>query len=43
MLNRTYIIDVFYYVEFFTTNLLNKGIEPEIADLLQGRISDSML
>lgn len=30
------------YYEVFATYLLNKGIDPQIIDLFQGRISSSM-
>ena len=33
---------LYYCRKFFATYLRNKGIEPEIIDLIQGRISDSV-
>ena len=33
---------MYYYYNVFATYLLNKGIEPEVTDLLQGRISSSI-
>jgi len=42
VLKKGHKMNMYYCRKVFATNLRNKGIEPEIIDLLQGRISSSV-
>ncbi len=41
-INNNFVMNMYYCRKVFATYLRNKGIEPEIIDLLQGRISSSV-
>lgn len=42
VIKKGYKMNMYYCCKIFATYLGNKGIEPEIIDLLQGRISSSV-
>ena len=41
-IKNNYKMNMYFYRKVFATYLRNKGIEPEIIDLLQGRIGSSI-